>query len=648
MAANPRDAAQDKGVAALDAVKRPRSKLLYGLERLRTKPNAQVIFVSTDRAADAGEKLFVDMCVLAWFGSKQCDFSAFKYKKVVLIPSANIESRAQMQWLEGQLLALQCTVKVAEPEDDRPHAWSIADESWTGEQAVEWARERIAQRGQPINVAAPAVEVESSPPDPEPPVAVTPYNVVSLADHVNDIPPGDGPPEDDSDPPPAFSEDALAAQFTRKYGDDWRYVAEWGCWFQWDGKGWRRDETLLMPDQIRELCRFAVHWDLAKALSPQAQRSLTSAKAYRAIESIAKSDREHALRADVFDQDLWLLGTPEGVVDLKTGLSRPAERTDYLTKRTAVSPGGDCPKWREFLQQVTNDDDNMQAYLQRLAGYCLTGTFSEQMFAFLYGHGGNGKGVFIRQLIGLMGDYATTASMDTFTESRAQRHETEFARLHGMRLVSAQETEEGRRWAQAKIQELTGGDKITTRFMHKDHFTFQPQFKLIFVGNHKPSLRSVNDAIKRRCHLVPFMRTIKVEDQDIDLDAKLKAEWPGILQWAIDGCLFFQRERLMPPASIMEATKDYLQSEDMLLQWIDECCDADESFRVKSANLYKSYQSWCDQQGERANSAKRFIANLREKNYKVAKVTGYNTVFGLKLKQADEYVGGPPLWHTDN
>lgn len=474
--------------------------------------------------------------------------------------------------------------------------------------------------------------------------------IVSMADFVNG--PFDSPEVnlteavDLTEAPPKFSEDAIAAQWTRMHGKDWRYVAEWGAWFKWDGKGWRRDQTLEILDRLRAMSRFAVHWDVSQVLTPSAKRSLCSVKFASAVERFARSAREHALTTDVFDNDLWLLGTPDGVVDLRTGKLRPAEREDYITKRTAVAPGGDCPKWREFLHQCTNDDDNLEAYLQRLAGYCLTGTFSEQMFAFLYGTGGNGKGVFIRQLIGMLGDYATTASMDTFTESRNQRHETEFARLHGMRLVSAQETEEGRRWAQAKIQELTGGDKITTRFMHKDHFTFQPQFKLIFVGNHKPSLRSVNDAIKRRCHLVPFTKTVKVEDQDVELDAKLKSEWPGILQWAIDGCLEFQRDRLMPPLAIMEATKDYLQAEDTLLQWVDECCTDTEGQKERSSVLYKNYSHWCERVGEHPHSAKRWLSNIREKGYEVRRLDGYNTVQRLKLRAAEENV--PPSWHHDH
>ena len=214
-------------------------------------------------------------------------------------------------------------------------------------------------------------------------------------------------------------------------------------------------------------------------------------------------------------------------VDLKTGQSYAPRREDYCTKAAACDPGGECPFWWEFLERVTAGNQELESYLQRVVGYCLTGRTTEHVMFFVYGTGANGKSVFINTISGMMGDYAATAPMDTFLDSKVERHPTELAMLRGARLVVAIETEEGRRWSEAKLKALTGGDKITARFMRQDFFEFTPKFKLMVAGNHKPSLRSVDEAIRRRLHLIPFTVTIPPEDRDEHLADTLKNEWGG-------------------------------------------------------------------------------------------------------------------------
>jgi putative DNA primase/helicase len=264
-------------------------------------------------------------------------------------------------------------------------------------------------------------------------------------------------------------------------------------------------------------------------------------------------------------------------VDLKTGITREYRREDYITKigGTHRAENAPHPLWDQFLDEVTAGDRELQLYLQRMAGYCLTGVVTEHVLFFLYGTGANGKGVFLNTLKGIWGDYAVVAPMDTFIETRESRHPTELAFLRGARLVIAQETERGRRWAQAKLQTLTGGDDITARYMRGKFFTFTPQFKLVIAGNHKPSLSSVDEAIRRRFHLVPFTVTIPVEKRDRDLPKKLRKEWPAIADWAIKGCLEWQRLGLAPPAAVRDASAAYFEEEDTLSHWIDECCGVD-------------------------------------------------------------------------
>ena len=248
-------------------------------------------------------------------------------------------------------------------------------------------------------------------------------------------------------------------------------------------------------------------------------------------------------------------------IELKTGTSRASRREDYATKCAGAAIEGECPLWLQFLDAVTAGDGDLQAYLQRVAGYCLTGVTIEHVMFFLHGSGANGKSVFINTLVGAWGDYAAIAPMETFVETtQSDRHPTELAKLRGARLVVAQETEQGRRWAEAKIKALTGGDKIAARFMRQDFFEFTPQFKLMIAGNHRPSLTSVDEAIRRRIHLIPFTVTISPEKRNLKLGDELRKEWGGILKWAVAGCLEWQRIGLAPPVGEATATQDKLQA----------------------------------------------------------------------------------------
>ena len=333
-------------------------------------------------------------------------------------------------------------------------------------------------------------------------------------------------------------------------------------------------------------------------------------------------------------------------INLLTGEQYAPRRKDYCTKAMAVPASGNCPMWLRFLDRITDHDVELQEYLARVCGYWLTGFIYEHAIFFLYGTGANGKSVFVETFQGIMGDYAVAAQVETFMASRNDRHPTELAALRGARLVVAPETESGRHWNESRIKQLTGGDTIAARLMRQDFFTFKPTFKICIVGNHRPSLRSVDEAIRRRFHLIPFNVTIPKDERDTDLPNKLKSEWPGILQWAVNGCLEWRKSGLRPPKSVTEATDEYLKAEDSFAAWLEECTEPANDWAFESsADLFKSWKKWAEDAGEVVGSRKRLANTLQSRGYPTKKGTGGVRGFeGILLKRQnyseDHHSGG--------
>jgi putative DNA primase/helicase len=407
---------------------------------------------------------------------------------------------------------------------------------------------------------------------------------------------------------PAFSDEALALRFAELHANDLRFVAAWGRWLSWDGMRWQFDDTLAAYDLVRKICRAAA----AECNKGKIAALLASAKTVAAVERLARSDRRLAATVDQWDTDSWSLNTPDGIVDLPTGKRRPHRAASYMTKITAVAPDAarPTPAWIVFLDRITGGDAELVAFLRRMAGYSLTGVTSEHALFFIYGTGANGKSTFVNAVTAVAGDYHRTAPIETFTASAVERHPTDLAGLRGARLVTSVETEEGRRWAESKIKALTGGDKIAARFMRQDFFEFTPAFKLVIAGNHKPGLRSVDEAIRRRFHLVPFTVTIPEPERDKNLGDRLRDEWPGILAWMIAGCIDWQERGLDAPPAVTAATAAYLEAEDAIAAWIDDNGTRDPNAWETTKTLFASWKAWADGAGEYAGTLKRFIQNL--------------------------------------
>jgi P4 family phage/plasmid primase-like protien len=450
--------------------------------------------------------------------------------------------------------------------------------------------------------------------------------------------------DDDEDVRPrGMSDDVLALNFTARHRDELRYCAGHAAWYQFIGGRWVKDSTLHVFDLVRAVLRDAQEDVLAFDPSKPAQRerlihALRSAKTVAAVERLARSDRAHAITPDQLDAEDWLLNTPSGEVNLTSGILVPHDPLSYHTKQTAVAPAdtADCPTWMAFLQRVTGGDDAMIDYLQAVAGYALAGVVSEHVLLFLWGAGANGKSTFANVLTGILGDYAAIAPMEVFVEQPGQAHPTELAMLAGARLVTATETDPGRRWATARVKAMTGGDPITARFMRADFFTFRPRFLLILSGNHRPHLGAVDEAMRRRLHLVPFDQHIPAAERDPHLPERLREEWPGILRWMIEGCLQWQRKGLRPPARVVDTTGDYMAQEDTLGNWLEAATTPDLYAFEASSDLYRDYADWCTQTGEKPLPLSRLVSALQDRGLRKTRTKQAKGFEGRRLRPLGE------------
>ena len=391
------------------------------------------------------------------------------------------------------------------------------------------------------------------------------------------------------------------------------------------------DETGGVREAMRQVCRRAA----MTTNRPNEARRVASDKTMAAALRVAATDPKLATRACDWDAHPLLLNTPAGVVDLETGEISSHDPDRLLTQITAASPGSGCPRWMAFLDEVTAGDRELRCYLQRLAGYVLTGSVAEQIFAFFHGSGANGKSVFIQTIGAVLGDYAATATLETFMASSTHRHLTELAGLRAARLVIVPETESGRTWAEARIKTVTGGEKVRANFMHRDHFEYRPQFKLLVAGNHRPALATVGEAMRRRLHLVPFNVTIPPEARDRTLAETLLAERDGILGWMLEGCAEWRKVGLAAPAAVLLAAASYFADEDLVGQWIAETCDEGRDRRATSNTLFQCWSAWAEAGGHPRGTRKALGEALRQRGYRDGKVGRDRGWYGLAPRRHD-------------
>lgn len=464
-----------------------------------------------------------------------------------------------------------------------------------------------------------------------------------------------------------LSHDALARDLgARSWNQNAKHVAIWGKWLFWTGTRWEIDERLRHMTETRDYLSTRAEeladWAQRKAekettgdpkkdaatartLETWARdngRALRSKATVAAIADLARSNPASVAAVEDFDANLMLLGTPGGVVGLRTGTLRPARREDMITKLTACAPGdpGKRPdRWLRFLGEIFNDDQEVIAFMQRAAGYALTGETREHKLLFLYGTGRNGKSVFLNTLMSILADYARRVPAATFLHSNTERHPTDIAGLHGARLAVASELPKGKTWDESTIKDLTGGDRLTARRMRQDFFDFDPQLTLMIAGNNMPSFRGVDEAIRSRVVLVPFTVTIPPERRDTGLPDKLKAEAPAILRWAIDGALAWQKRGLDVPASIAAASAEYFDDEDTVGQFIEDEAELHVGAFTDGDLLAVRFTQWCERQGLHPWTKRTLMKELRSRGFEDAKSNGFRGLRGVRLRPHTDFNG---------
>ncbi|MEL6345616.1 MAG: phage/plasmid primase, P4 family [Myxococcota bacterium] len=432
-------------------------------------------------------------------------------------------------------------------------------------------------------------------------------------------------------------------------GEDLRFCVGDGKWYVWDRHRWRRDD-LGEINQIAKCVAASIQGDADRFLEEHGPRLFgDDEKVHQAMLSHAKRAENTAplrdfltraatepgvgVRMTDFDPDPWVLGVENGVVDLRTGQLRPARRSEMVSKQVLApyNPRARAPTWERFLDQVMDGDREMVRFLQRALGYTITGRATEQVLFILYGEGSNGKGTMIETVRELLGDYARSTPATMLMEQRFEGIPNDVARLVGARMVTASETDKNKRLAEGKVKQLTGGDTLAARFMHKEYFEFKPQFSLWLLTNNKPVIRGTDYAIWRRLRLVPFNIIFKDEDKDPDLPDKLRAERPGILRWLVEGCLEWQRQGLNEPEQVKAATREYQTESDQVGRFLDDRCELDPVARCPSAVVYAEYKRWCEKNGEYSGTKRSLSNRLGELGFKPFRTKTLRGFQGLRV-----------------
>jgi P4 family phage/plasmid primase-like protien len=445
-----------------------------------------------------------------------------------------------------------------------------------------------------------------------------------------------------------------AERLVALYGQDLRYCALWRKWLVWDGTRWIIDSTAEVMRRAKTTVR-SIYKEAERATSDADSKELAkwamrseSEKTFNAMVRLAQSEAPLQVLPEQLDADPWLLNVANGTIDLRTGELLPHRREDLITKVVPIDyrPDAEAPIFNQFVGQILAHNSNLIAFLQRAIGYSLTGDTREQVMFILHGNGSNGKSTLINILLSLLGDLAMQTPASTLMVKDNGTIPNDLAALKGARFVAASETDDGKRLSEALVKRLTGGDRISVRFMRGEYFEYVPTYKIFLSTNNKPVIRGADNGIWRRIRLIPF--NIQFHDnipanqhlpqdlrKDLDLPQKLSGELPGILRWAVEGCLVWQRDGLGLPDEVREATAEYRSEMDVLALFLADKCVISAAAKVQSSRLYAIYAQWCDENGEYKLPNKTFKLRMKERGFEPYHGREGNFYYGLGLA-ADE------------
>jgi len=446
-----------------------------------------------------------------------------------------------------------------------------------------------------------------------------------------------------------------AERFVAHAGERFAYVHAWGTWLNYDGVRWQRDGSgAAVREALATLRAMAAEVEKVPDEEHRGvllKHALDSESSSRIAAMLTLGQAMLPRATEDLDRDPDLLNVANGTLDLRTGELRPHDSDDWLTRLAPVEYDAEatCPLWATFLDRVMGGNERLITFLQRAVGYSLTGHTNEQILLLLYGVGANGKSTFLETLRAILADYSAITDFNTFMKRDSEGARNDLARLVGTRLVSAVEAEAGKPLAEALVKQLTGGDTITARFLFKEYFDFKPQFKIWLAANHKPNVRGSDHGIWRRIRLVPFTITIPEAERDPRLTQKLAGELPGILAWAVRGCMDWREHGLGTPAEVLAATASYREEMDRFGGFFDEVCVIELGATVTAKELYEAYQAWCEANGERSRSKKALAVVLQERGYEPFRTKRARCWRGLRLRGKDEPLpeGGDALTHGD-
>ena len=433
-----------------------------------------------------------------------------------------------------------------------------------------------------------------------------------------------------------------AERLVYHFGDRIRYCHAWKKWLIWKGTRWEVDQTgqiqQLAKKVVRRIYREVQDFALDAGKRQEiAKHAAASEYERRLAAMIALAQSEVSITPDMLNGYPWLLNCQNGTIDLRTGKLLPHRMEDFITRLAPVyfEPDARCPRWLEFLDRIMDGNQHLIDFLQRAVGYALTGETSEQCLFIFWGGGANGKSTFLQAMSHVLGDYAMSTPTETLLVKRRGAIPNDVARLKGARFVVACEADAENRLAESLIKQMTGGDTISARFLHQEWFEFLPTHKVFFGTNHKPLIKGADYAIWRRIRLVPFTVTIPEEERDKSLPEKLKDEAAGILAWAVQGCLAWQRQGLGVPEEVKAATDDYREEMDVLGEFLKDRCQVSPDAKVSSKDLFEAYSAWCEANGQEPVGQRAFISALKEKGFKRGRVghVGVRGWIGVELME---------------